>query len=72
MNSFFRFAEIFLIKIKNSEKTISLSPTTTYESYFAELENSLDPQPAQIKVPLRFSLFKGLVNGLSVPCCRKT
>ena len=30
-------------------------------------ENSSSPQPAQVKVPLRCSLSKGLLKGASVP-----
>src|SRR5471030_1302383 len=35
-------------------------------------ENSGRSQPAQAKVPLRFSLLSGLVPARSVPCLRST
>src|SRR5262245_32914885 len=41
-------------------------------SYLVSEENSGRSQPAQAKVPLRFSLFSGLVPARSVPCLRST
>ena len=41
-------------------------------SYLVAESNSGSPQPAQRKVPGRFSLFSGLVKGRSVPCSRST
>src|SRR5262249_59553400 len=41
-------------------------------SYFVSEENSGRSQPAQAKVPLRFSRLSGLVPARSVPCRRST
>jgi hypothetical protein len=42
------------------------------DSYFVSEVNSGWSQPAQTKVPLRFSAFSGLVRARSVPCYRST
>jgi hypothetical protein len=39
-------------------------------SYLVSDGNSGLPQPAQTKVPLRFSVYSGLVKGRSVPAWR--
>jgi hypothetical protein len=41
-------------------------------SYFVPDSNKGSPQPAQRKVPARFSLLSGLVKGRSVPWSRNT
>ena len=41
-------------------------------SYLVPESNSGSPQPAQRKVPARFSLLSGLVKGRSVPWSRST
>src|SRR5262245_37037806 len=41
-------------------------------SYFISEVKSGKPQPTQVKIPGRFSLFNGLVPGRSVPSSRKT
>ena len=42
------------------------------DSNFVAASNSAVPQPAQAKVPARFSAFSALVPARSVPCSRST